>query len=318
MGHICYTCKKDLKWNNLKYTLKEITEGTGCDYKRIPPFRFSSQHRLCSDCAHNLQSLESFEKEKSRKEAEEREMLRAAAAPRVKCYWCKKQKMDNQFALRPKWNLDDLYDTCNDCNKIINGLTSIKLRELISLERNNSEKIRRMNELHGEASTAAFRAGQKKYSDVINGVAGAGFMGGFIPNSDTQHLGNSANQNKSSLEFNLMDAEQESIRISNLIRNEKNMLAKKHFFNLDSNMPETKVHSTNTIKPNESDDPVEILKIRMAKGEITLEEIDKIPKSFFNSGGLPNSPSEILKKRYAIGEITLDEFNKIKENIEKF
>ena len=82
--------------------------------------------------------------------------------------------------------------------------------------------------------------------------------------------------------------------------------------------PETKIHSTNTIKTNESDDPVEILKIRMSKGEITVEEIDKIPKSFFESDGLPNSPSEILKKRYAIGEITLDEFNKIKENLEKF
>ena len=55
----------------------------------------------------------------------------------------------------------------------------------------------------------------------------------------------------------------------------------------------------------------------MSKGEITIEEIDKIPKSFFHSGGLPNSPLEILKKRYAIGEITLDEFNKIKENLEK-
>ena len=81
---------------------------------------------------------------------------------------------------------------------------------------------------------------------------------------------------------------------------------------------EQKEDSANTIKTNESDDPVEILKIRMAKGEITVEEIDKIPKSFFYSDGLPNSPSEILKKRYAIGEITLDEFNKIKENLEKF
>ena len=81
---------------------------------------------------------------------------------------------------------------------------------------------------------------------------------------------------------------------------------------------EQKEDSANTIKTNESDDPVEILKIRMSKGEITVEEIDKIPKSFFESDGLPNSPSEILKKRYAIGEITLDEFNKIKENLEKF
>ena len=323
MGHICYVCKKVLKWNNLKWTSAQLISPDHGE-SQILPTGFTSEDRLCSNCRVTLQSTKSFEKEKSRKEDEksrkeaaERERLRAEAAPRVKCYWCKKQKMDNQFALRSKWNLED-YDTCDDCNKIINGLTSIKLRELISLERNNSEKIRLMNQLHGEASTAAFQAGQKKYSDVFSGVAGAGIMGGFIPNSDTQHLENSAKQSKGSLELNLMDARQESIRISNLIKNEKNTLAKEYFFKANSNESETKVHSTNTMKTNESDDPVEILKIRLAKGEITVEEIYKIPKSFFHAGGLPNSPSEILKKRYATGEITLEEFNKIKENLEKF
>ena len=324
MGHICFRCKRELKWYEIKNTLAEIIEGgPGFSVRgpRIPPTNFTSKDRMCSDCSNTIQTSESLEKEKSRRQDAEREtareMARAVAAPRVKCYWCENQKMDNQFALRSKWNLED-HDTCNDCNKIINGLTSIKLRELISLERNNSEKIRLMNQLHSEASTAAFQAGQKKYSDVFSGVAGAGIMGGFIPNSDTQHLENSANQTKGSLELNLMDARQESIRISNLIKNEKNILAKGYFFKVDSNESETKVHSTNTIKTNESDDPVEILKIRLAKGEITVEEIDKIPKSFFHSGGIPNSPSEILKKRYATGEITLDEFNKIKENLEKF
>jgi len=172
----------------------------------------------------------------------------------VECYWCKKQKEEEQFALRTKWNLDDPYDTCNDCNKIINGLTSIKLRELISLERNNSKKTRLMDKLHqGEA-------GLKKYSNVF----------GKIKDEDTE---------KVKWGLSLMDAKQESINISNLRKNEKNTLAKEYFFNTDSNESETNVHSANTMKINESDDPVEILKIRLAKGEITLDEFNKIKEN---------------------------------------
>jgi len=68
-------------------------------------------------------------------------------------------------------------------------------------------------------------------------------------------------------------------------------------------------------KENQKNTPVDILKMRLAKGEITVEELDKIPPWFFHAGGLPNSPLEILKKRFATGEITLDEFNKIEEKI---
>jgi ribosomal protein L34E len=273
MGHSCYTCLKILKWNMLKNTLQEVT---GSIWKRVPPAGFTSSDRLCSDCANRLQTRESFEKEKTAKLDKDIERMKAEAAPRVKCYWCKKQKISNQFALRSKGNLED-NDTCNDCNKIINGLTSIRLRELISLESNNSDKIVLMEKLYSEASIAASQA--EYDNSLLSGILTKGVVGAMNKDTDKQHSQNSANQNKASLELNLMDVRQESIRISNLIKNEKNTLAKEYFFNLDSNKPEPKVNSINTIKTNESDDPVQILKIRLAKGEITIDEFNKIKEN---------------------------------------
>ena len=183
---------------------------------------------------------------------------------------------------------------------------------LFLLRDNQNETISLLTAQFDDADKSATSAKYRKYVAILS--SGGDCLPGFLQ----QNLEHSTKQHKGTLELKLLNVTQELIRISNLIKNEQIDLAKKYFFNTDSNESETKVHSTNTIKTNESDDPVEILKIRLAKGEITVEEIDKIPKSFFHAGGLPNSPSEILKKRYATGEITLEEFNKIKENLEKF
>tara|TARA_B110001454_G_C12478786_1_gene333454 strand:+ start:102 stop:632 length:531 start_codon:yes stop_codon:yes gene_type:complete len=163
---------------------------------------------------------------------------------------------------------------CSDCATVIEGLTSIKLKELYSLEQNNYNKISLLEKLHSEASTASSRAKQKKYYDIFTGVSG-GILGGINPTSDTQHLENVANQNERSVELTLMDAKQETIRIKNLIKNEKIYLVKKHFFNLDS----SEFKKINSIESNEFEDPVKILKVRLAKGEITLEEFNKIKEN---------------------------------------
>ena len=275
MGHICYVCKKELKWHMMKITLDEVVKGFTGFSKKIPPTGMTSEDRLCNGCHDELAKPGEPKIDKPRSELVQKHIdaqrvaNQKASSPMGKCYWCK----NNQNILPERsWILED-HSQCFDCATVIAGLTSIKLKELYSLEQNNYNKISLLEKLHSEASTASFQAGQKKYSDVLSGVAGTGFMGGFIPNSDTQHLENVANQSKGSLELSLMDAKQESIRISNLRKNEKIILAKKHFFNLDSNESETKVHSTNT---NEPSDPVIILKVRLAKGEITLEEYRKI------------------------------------------
>jgi hypothetical protein len=270
MGDACYICKKNFKWMEEKITFAEImSKNTAGSYREIPQGFAFGDNKLCISCVNALPTKDHKKNHDAHKDEQK-------AAD--ECYWCKEQGRHKQFCSNSSWVLED-HVPCTDCNERLLGLTSIKLRELISLERNNSAKIKKMNELHSEASWASTQAGLKKYSDVFSGVANTGSLGGFIPNSDTQYLENSANQGKGSLELNLMDAKQESIRISNLIKNEKMRLAKKHFFNLDSNESETKVHSTNTTNTNESSDPVIILKMRLAKGEITLEEYKKIKEN---------------------------------------
>ena len=56
------------------------------------------------------------------------------------------------------------------------------------------------------------------------------------------------------------------IRISNLIKNERIVLAKKHFSKNDSR------ENTN------DDEPLKILKTRLAKGEITLQEFNELKR----------------------------------------
>ena len=50
MGHICYTCKKVLKWGNYKWTYDDILR----DYKLVPPIGFTPEDRLCDNCKNQL------------------------------------------------------------------------------------------------------------------------------------------------------------------------------------------------------------------------------------------------------------------------
>ena len=310
MGHICYSCKKELKWNMLKITYDEIVYGMYGLNKRIPPVGFTDKDRLCNDCHNQCAKPGSIEGMK----IELQDWYLQQGITNQRCSWCQKEVKIDQIALVEYWIQGNTTDHCQcmDCTKIIENFTSTKLQELFLLRDNQNETISLLTAQFDDADKSVTSAKYRKYVGMLRGE------GDIIPGYFQQDLENSSKRHKGTLELKLLDATQELTRISNLIKNEQIVLAKKHFFNTDSNESETKVHSTNIIKINESDNPVEILKIRMAKGEITVEEIDKIPKSFFNSDGLPNSPLEILKKRYAIGEITLDEFNKIKENLEKF
>jgi hypothetical protein len=68
MGHICHTCKKELKWNMLKFTHHEVTANYTGGMKRVPPKDFTSDDRMCYDCAELLPKNKSFWKENSGKE----------------------------------------------------------------------------------------------------------------------------------------------------------------------------------------------------------------------------------------------------------
>jgi hypothetical protein len=312
MGHVCYSCKKELKWNMSKFDYKEITTSEGFLNKSLqPPVGFLlDDNRLCSQCVGKCPDFDSVDAMKIQLQ----DWFLQQGITRQQCCWCQKEVEINQIMLVEYWIQGNTTEHCQciDCGKIITDLTSTKLQELFLLRDNQNETISLLTAQFDDADKSATSAKYRKYVGMLRGE------GDIVPGYFQQDLENSSKRHKGTLELKLLNVTQELTRISNLIKNEQIDLAKKYFFNADSNESETKVHSTNTIKTNESDDPVEILKIRLAKGEITVEEIDKIPKSFFHAGGIPNSPSEILKKRYAVGEITLDEFNKIKENLEKF
>ena len=295
-----------------KFDYKEITTSEGFLNKSLqPPVGFLlDDNRLCSQCVGKCPDFDSVDAMKIQLQ----DWFLQQGITRQQCCWCQKEVEINQIMLVEYWIQGNTTDHCQciDCGKIITDLTSTKLQELFLLRDNQNETISLLTAQFDDADKSATSAKYRKYVAILS--SGGDCLPGFLQ----QNLEHSTKQHKGTLELKLLNVTQELTRISNLIKNEQIDLAKKYFFNADSNESETKVHSTNTIKTNESDDPVEILKIRLAKGEITVEEIDKIPKSFFHAGGLPNSPSEILKKRYATGEITLDEFNKIKENLEKF
>ena len=265
MKHICYECQKELTWGMRKWTYDEIVVD-----KRTPPegFRVSKNSRLCSQCSEKLMKTDSIEA-KARAEIEVKARLKKAKENSGiiagKCHWCKKQKEVDEFLFKSDWFLED-HSQCIDCNKIIFGLTSTKLQELQSLEKNQSEKISMLYNLHSKARKAEGRASRQKISDVLTGAANAGFAGNILPNSDTQFLENSAEQTTGSLSVQLLDARQEMTRISKLIKNERIFLAKEYFFKTDSK------------EQNEEDEPLRILKTRLAKGEITLQEFDKVKR----------------------------------------
>ena len=301
-----------------EYDYEMLTSSSGFGNTSLQPpvgFLLKNDNVLCSQCMGKCPNIDSIDAMKIR----QLDGFASSGIAKQMCCWCQKRVDITQISLAQYWSKGDEVTTddseCMDCTKIIENLTSTKLQELFLLRDNQNEIISLLTAQFDDADKSATSAKYRKYVGMLRGE------GDIIPGYFQQDLENSSKQHKGTLELKLLNVTQELTRISNLIKKERLDLAEKYFFNIDSNESETKVHSTNTtntIKTNESDDPVEILKIRMSKGEITIEEIDKIPKSFFHSGGLPNSPLEILKKRYAIGEITLDEFNKIKENLEKF
>jgi uncharacterized membrane protein len=315
MGHICYSCKKELKWHMIKFTYDEIVKSTsvsesfGMSNAQQPPVGFTLEDRLCRGCLSKCPKIDSVDAKKIR---QQEEYLQEGITSQ-QCSWCQKEVKINQIMLVDYWiqreNID--HCQCNDCGEIITSLTSTKLQELFILRDNENEKISLLTAQFGDADKSVTSAKYRKYVGMLSGE------GDIIPGYFQQDLENSSKQHKGTLELKLLNATQELTRISNLILSEQTILAKKYFFNMDSNEPEKKVNSTNTIKTNEYDVPVEILKNRLAKGEITVEELNKIPPSFFHASGLSTSPLEILKRRYASGEITLEEFNKIKENLDK-
>jgi hypothetical protein len=247
MGHVCYVCKKELKriWNT-KWEKSDVEK------EQLPPTGMTSEDRLCSDCYDQCPKLDSDV-------ALERMKLDSLpeGITSQQCDWCQKEIEINQMELPPHWiqNEQD-HCQCMDCGDIIENLTSTKLQELVN-ERDSA--VQTMMLIYKQISDSATKS--------------VHYFTQATPQQTSEN--NSIERHIQSLELKKSIAKQEITRYELLILNEQIVLAKKYFSNTDSNEPETKVGSPNIMKP---DVPVEILKVRLAKGEISLEEFNKIKK----------------------------------------
>ena len=262
MGDICYVCKKNFKWREEKITHDKIKSNNTADsYKEIPQGFAFGDNKLCSSCFNSLPTKVRIKNHDSNIDE---------SKTTIECYWCKKQKEEDQFALRAKWNLNDL-DTCKECKNVLDNLSSEKLKKLANSYFDIREKIELLEKLCDEANESSIRS---------EGISTAESIGGLFPNSSTENVKNTSKENLSILKLKLLDAKQEFSHIPNLIESEKRSLAEKHFFDLGSNEFQTKTHLTSTTTTNEqSDDPLKVLKMRLAKGEITLEEFKEIKEN---------------------------------------
>ena len=246
MGHVCYVCKKEFKriWNT-KWEKSDVEK------EQLPPTGMTSEDKLCSDCYYQCPKLDSDV-------ALERMKLDSLpeGITSQQCDWCQKEVEISQMELPPRW-IQNEHDHCQciDCGNIIENLTSTKLEKLGKEQRDTLE-------------TRIFLANQisDSYNDEINDIASG-------------HRDNSHKQQRQSLELKILNGDQVFDTLGKAIVDEEYELAKKYFSNIDSNESETKVGSPNTMKPNEHEEPIKILKVRLAKGEITLEEFNKIKES---------------------------------------
>jgi hypothetical protein len=246
MGHVCYICKKKLKLYNSKWEKSDFEDENLLDNQlHLPPAGMTSKDRLCSGCYHGTPTRGSHEGLKQFKLNE--------GITSQQCDWCQKEVEISQMELPPRW-IQNEHDHCQciDCGNIIENLTSTKLKELETLQLNTLEKYILVNKQLGES-----------YSDQWK----------HIDSDDAQ---NSSKQYQKSLDLKSLELNQQFTNIPSLILKEELVLAKKYFFNTDSNEHETKVGSPISIKASEDGDPIQILKVRLAKGEISLEEFNKI------------------------------------------
>ena len=264
MGDICYSCKNKLKWGMKKFSLDKITD----EFNKVPPSGFTSNDNLCKECFEKLLTVGSPESiARAEKEVKEgrKNALESSGVVSGECYWCKKFKETEDFCNKSDWIYNG-HPQCIECNQIISKLTSVKMKELRELEYAQQKKLQMLHEQERDTTYAKSRADFQKYADVLTGSANAGIAGIAFPNSNTQFTENSANQNKSSLKIQIFEVEQERKRLQNLITDEKLELAKNHLLNKDIKQKSVE------------NEPLQILKTRYAKGEITREEFEQMKK----------------------------------------
>ena len=180
------------------------------------------------------------------------------------CNWCKKtfKKSDSIFSFSFSIHYDDTnYSTaggeCSTCKDVRKKLYSDKLGNLLTERRRNDRRSKELSELIGKARRAISEASSRANFDD--------FAGDRTDKIITQNRHDDLVMQSKDMALTLSDMEWS-------IGKESERLAEEHFFKNKLNNVEDKDNP-------KTETPLEILKVRLAKGEITLEEFKIIKEN---------------------------------------
>ena len=175
------------------------------------------------------------------------------------CIWCKNnfKELDIQSIEYGYGSYSTNGVECNKCKDIRKGLYSDKLDSLLTERSNKKSKDKELDELIREANRAKSEASSRVNFDD--------WAGDRTDKITTQNRYDDLVMQSNDIVRALSDIEWN-------ISTEKERLAEEHFFKNISNNAEDKDNP-------KAETPLEILKVRLAKGEITLEEFKNIKEN---------------------------------------
>tara|TARA_B100000676_G_scaffold283739_1_gene310742 strand:- start:1281 stop:1961 length:681 start_codon:yes stop_codon:yes gene_type:complete len=181
-----------------------------------------------------------------------------------KCYWCNNTGMANtntkEFCSESDRILQD-HPQCLSCTRVIfNEFNSENLKRLLFLKAKKESELSSLRNSEQKARESKAKLAGQKFQDVLGGS--------IWGNSDTQFAYNSADQSIDSFLRQIENVQVQLFEIKDQIKTERVILAKKFFLKDDLEINKTKEKNT----------PLELLKIRLAKGEISPDEFSKMKK----------------------------------------
>ena len=199
----------------------------------------------------------------------------------VTCYWCKKLTLPFKSLQKNVFSLDKNFGVnlkeCADCQNIRIQLTSEKLtklkRKLASCKIKTAQLKKIQRKRWREKTDTEFSAGVDMFSSLLSNRASSSELEFYKSQSDI---------NYSDIEEKVKEAYNQEYDVEEEIMDEeKNLMSVPHGkLQMDSQnkkMDETATFVSDLDTKNEmNDDPLKILKIRLARGEITKEEFKKI------------------------------------------
>ena len=205
----------------------------------------------------------------------------------VTCYWCKQSFLKkNVFSLNSDFdtildktslaNKSPELNECSDCKNARMQLTSKKLTELKIRLTSCKKKLERLSEAKTQSYMAKLSAESDVSLDTIKSV-----FSNRRPSSELKFYRSQSQEHYSDLELQWNQAYDEENEINSEIIVEQKELMEKHMQSTKIGS-DTQAEKTITFVENTNDDSIiddeglKILKVRLAKGEITIDEFKEL------------------------------------------